>query len=1028
MSTYLRLDTLSSKTYIIYSCSSGIGTYSLNLIKGYLKNDNDIEEICNVVTRQYKNILNIYEPISIEAECKQCDYILHALFWALRGENLLEILETISDKNLKILLNALSTIKTYQEPNATKADNLAQEYRNKIIKETKVSENQKNAWKIIRFSSEISHLVAINWNSIIEELNKWETELKQFINSPKAISNQSKQVPPAKNQMPISKNTNQETPLSTKVAVQDKDLWTHETLADKMGWPPAKLHRKLHKIKESPYKEQLKSMFTSDGGAFYATRLDDFKDLVQQHAESNAHKPQITIKNATQKNKVPQKPSSDKKWTMEVLAHKLGYSTPELRKIITKLKNSAHNQQMKDMFTSDGEFFYEKYFTDFNHLINQVSSDSIPMPQQSGTNITDIPSITQKTHKKDPKINGKSPTQSVIRPDTLWSMEKLANELGIDTKEFIQRKSKLLDMLSKKSSRHYNSVKKWFVQNENDVFFIPNHFEQLQKLLPYCFSELWQIKDLAKILNFSDSARFNAKKNLLMKTMPEIANCFIGERSWQLFIATQENIERMKESFTTKQPSSQISEDIQAKIQPTEFTIDGKIWWTQKKLASELGKTIKSVSNFISCLRKNQQTKVETASWFTYINKYACFDSAHIDELRNLFDPYKSWLDAEYLARELNVSKEYFMHKKAILAQRNPEMNGWFGGNKNPRLNPKHLDDLRKLFYPFPEDEFLSTESLATKLGLPNRKRFVIKKCFLLKKLKENDSQLCDSVKSWFVSDGRYLPVEHFEKLKNLFTQYKLIKPDNVQQTEQKTGDSVNERPTNNTENPTNGDLPGNIPTGTKGEQNPLISVQPMLFQAKFNKQTLNFVSPDYKIYLCDSFALDNCATTIAGMYSLIDSIPQTPIYNGEYHNKTPYELPGTNPFVFDIYIDIHNNENILVNDTPLNQFLYLFNLAKSRGFIIRTHIPAHACIDGGILAIHGTPGYRIMNKYATMDTLIGTQKQPYKEIYLSNINNQNFQSINETEIQKLSAEQCLQCNFCDWILTNQGTFMSKNK
>lgn len=224
--------------------------------------------------------------------------------------------------------------------------------------------------------------------------------------------------------------------------------------------------------------------------------------------------------------------------------------------------------------------------------------------------------------------------------------------------------------------------------------------------------------------------------------------------------------------------------------------------------------------------------------------------------------------------------------------------------------------------------------------------------------------------------------------------------------------------------------------------------MQPELFKESHimnRSNKLNFAATDFKIYLMDRLDQEKCAETIANMFSMIDSQPIHPIYNQNYKMVSPYDLPENNPVALDIFI----NSGGGVFEV-LGQISSLFGLAKSKGIIIRTFVPNYAGSSASMLAIQGTPGYRIMGEYAQHFVHFGstTNKvaleseidKAYKDmknhakaseqIYLSNTNisKTRLKELRMDEYGYISAQECLKNGFCDWILTNNGQFLSKNR
>lgn len=206
----------------------------------------------------------------------------------------------------------------------------------------------------------------------------------------------------------------------------------------------------------------------------------------------------------------------------------------------------------------------------------------------------------------------------------------------------------------------------------------------------------------------------------------------------------------------------------------------------------------------------------------------------------------------------------------------------------------------------------------------------------------------------------------------------------------------------------------------------------------------LNFASRDFKIYIMDSFRQDKCAETIANMYSMILSLPPSPIYTSGANMSSPYEIQQNNP-ILDVYINSGGG-----NFEVLLQFESLFGLAKNHGFIVRTFVPAYAGSCASMLATQGTNGYRIMGEHArhfvhfgsTTNTVsreseidksyqdMRAHARASKNIYLKHtkIPEKRLNELRQDEYGYLDAKECLQLGFCDWILTANGKFISKSK
>lgn len=206
--------------------------------------------------------------------------------------------------------------------------------------------------------------------------------------------------------------------------------------------------------------------------------------------------------------------------------------------------------------------------------------------------------------------------------------------------------------------------------------------------------------------------------------------------------------------------------------------------------------------------------------------------------------------------------------------------------------------------------------------------------------------------------------------------------------------------------------------------------------------EELNFAASDFKIYIMDKFKQDKCAELIANLNSMIYSQAPRPMYNTNHKIKSPYEIPKDNQ-VLDVFINSSGGDFDV-----LSQISFLFGLAKSRGWIIRTSVPAYAASCGSMLAIQGTPGYRIMGENAqhlvhygrtvnevNLPTEVDKAYQDMlnhanatQRFYLqyTNISEPELKELRSDEYGYLSAQKCLKLGFCDWILQNNGHLKSK--
>lgn len=160
----------------------------------------------------------------------------------------------------------------------------------------------------------------------------------------------------------------------------------------------------------------------------------------------------------------------------------------------------------------------------------------------------------------------------------------------------------------------------------------------------------------------------------------------------------------------------------------------------------------------------------------------------------------------------------------------------------------------------------------------------------------------------------------------------------------------------------------------------------------------------------------------------------------------SPYEAIPSNSPVLNVYINC-NGGTCMMTDSILT----LFNIASSKGTIIKTYNLNVAGSSASRIAVSGTKGYRYMaqnaynfihygdvsvnvNRASDLEYL---QKRPQrhldllKQTYVDNtkltdkeIN--TFLSIENSGL--LSAKECLEKGLCDWVITNDGRFINEIK
>jgi len=213
----------------------------------------------------------------------------------------------------------------------------------------------------------------------------------------------------------------------------------------------------------------------------------------------------------------------------------------------------------------------------------------------------------------------------------------------------------------------------------------------------------------------------------------------------------------------------------------------------------------------------------------------------------------------------------------------------------------------------------------------------------------------------------------------------------------------------------------------------------------------MNYVSGN-KIFLLDDFKSQTTAELLGNMSNMIDALPwspvftETPLFAESAKLKNPYNLPTEYPPVVDIYINSPGGiNNILTSVTSL------LNLARAKGAIIRTNVIGMAGSCASILAVQGTPNFRIMydvsyhmihfgqshmtaarnNEIETAARNAKRTREKIRQIYLDNtrITPNALKKYYEVEGSgTMTAQECLKHGVCDWIVSPQGIFIkSKN-
>lgn len=192
------------------------------------------------------------------------------------------------------------------------------------------------------------------------------------------------------------------------------------------------------------------------------------------------------------------------------------------------------------------------------------------------------------------------------------------------------------------------------------------------------------------------------------------------------------------------------------------------------------------------------------------------------------------------------------------------------------------------------------------------------------------------------------------------------------------------------------------------------------------------------QVYILGDFSSKEMNELTGNLGELIFSLEPMPIYHSSGTITSPYDTKNIKNPIIDIFIDsTGGTENALQNLSAL------LNIAKSRGTIIRTTVLSRAFSAGSLLAIQGTPGFRIMahdarhmihygstslvaknpDDIGIMATQIAAQKDAIIGKYqtYTKIPQKKLDVLMRCESGFLTAPECLEMKLCDWIIGENG-------
>ncbi len=218
-----------------------------------------------------------------------------------------------------------------------------------------------------------------------------------------------------------------------------------------------------------------------------------------------------------------------------------------------------------------------------------------------------------------------------------------------------------------------------------------------------------------------------------------------------------------------------------------------------------------------------------------------------------------------------------------------------------------------------------------------------------------------------------------------------------------------------------------------------------MTNEIKNNSRSLNYVAGD-KVFILGTIDRESTAELIGNLSNMVDNLSWSSEYNpSQKHITHPYNIDIEyihNPII-DVYI---NSDGGKLQSTK--SIMALLNLARAKGAIIRTTVTGYACSCASLIAVQGTPGFRVMYEQAFNLIHYGTsrlfvdragaaeeaaaqekiERDTFNAPYLkcTNLTARELKKLQQTEHGAMFANECLKKNICDWILTTDGKFIQR--
>lgn len=209
--------------------------------------------------------------------------------------------------------------------------------------------------------------------------------------------------------------------------------------------------------------------------------------------------------------------------------------------------------------------------------------------------------------------------------------------------------------------------------------------------------------------------------------------------------------------------------------------------------------------------------------------------------------------------------------------------------------------------------------------------------------------------------------------------------------------------------------------------------------------RSLNYVSDDRSIYILGSFDRDTMGDLIGQISTMIQSLPPEPIYKADKKIVSPYDISAVSNPIIDIFIDSTGGDTNMLNNIST-----LLNIAKMNGAIIRTTVLSRAYSCGSLLAIQGTPGFRIMShraqhmihfgslgiqadsermaKHVLENTLRKKEITHDKYKIHTKMSPKDLKRLTAAEGEYWDAQKCLNNGLCDWIIGENGILIGRGQ